>query len=605
MRLLPGLLTVLLLASSVGATDWPQFHADPLHSGTAAASFTAPKELWWRQATGGPIEGSPVVSDGRVFIGSTDGKLYAYDAVTGTPLWNFTAGSAITSTPALSGGVLYLVTDAGNLYALDVATGEKRLSAGDATPQPGPSRASPSIHEGRIYVPTEAGSVIAYSLQTLTKDWEYLITEEKQAQNPVWDNTTHTYTGATCTPLFAAKPIRSSPAVYQNTVFFGSDVHALFAVDEFGLGGADAGKTQRVWEASSGLGCPLHFPVSTMPALSRHPMLEDVIRASPAIDALNDLVIVPSYDNTIRGFQVGDGAQLWNFTVALSGRDSRVVSTPAVVDGKVYFGSFNGKFYALQTIAQDPYVRELWNFTAGDAVWSSPAVANGLVAFGADDETLYVLDANNGQQVWRSRVGGDIRSSPAISGTVVYVGSSDGYLYAFGGDKPPRQDLMVKSIKYPADPLPANETVNVTIELLNAGNADAPVVDVELYINDTLASRQAIPALKAGQNTTLLVPWMVGMGKHTLRAFVDPAGISLEFDYANNVLSVTTPVAQEPPPPPPPPAPPTPPPTTTPPTGANGKPSTSTGKKTPGLELLGVLAALGAAAVVVQRRRRS
>lgn len=556
MRTLPVLPALLLLASlAQAATEWPQFHADALHTGAVTSDFAPPRDRWWSQSTGGPIEGSPVVSDGRVFVGSTDGKLYAFDAISGSPLWVFDAGGPISGTPALSGGILYVVTNDGKLFALDAVTGKKRLVAGEGSPHPGATRTSPSIHEGRLYITTEGGSAIAYSLQTLTKDWEYSPTQEKVSyiKTPATNTTAAVWD---CRDIgFTPKPIRSSPAVFDDKVFFGSDMHFLFAIDEFGLGGAKAGQTRGAW--------PVNGTEGAACLQSRIPEVGDVIRASPASDAQNNLVIVPSYDNTVRAYQVTDGLLKWTYNVAWAGRDSRVISTPAVHQGKVYFGSFNGRFYALETIAASPYVRELWNFTAGDAIWSSPAVSNGLVAFGADDETVYVLDASNGQEKWRFRIGGDVRSSPAIwaggvagtpiAGGLLYAGGSDGILYAFGGPKPPLPDLLIGGIDYPKDPLPLNGDVDVKVSVRNAGNGSSPATELKLFIDGALASTQPLIALAPGENTTLTYVWHVPQGNHTLRAVVDPAGLSREFDRGNNEFKVETPVAQEPPPPPPPP----------------------------------------------------
>lgn len=593
MRTSPVLLALLVAALPAMAADWTQFHADPLHTGSVTSDFAAPTQRWWSQSTGGQITGSPVVSDGRVFIGSHDGKLYAFDAISGGRLWAFDAGSPISGTPALSGGVLYLVNDAGSLFALDAVTGKKRVVAGDGSPNPGPTGTSPSIHEGRLYIGTNDGSVIAYNLATLTQDWVYQTSGELEARIKT-QATNSTPAVWECGPRnFVAKPIRSSPAVYDDRVYFGSDIHHLFAVDEHGLGGADAGKTKGSWPQNGTEGAACRE--------SLIPVLGDVIRSSPAIDTKNKLVIAASYDNTVRAYNIGTGALKWTYNVLIEGRDSRVISSPAVSDGKVYFGSFNGHFYALETIATAPFYKELWTFNANDAIWSSPAVSNGLVAFGADDETIYVLDAVTGLEKWRAKTGGDVRSSPAIwtggvqgtpiTGGVLYVGGSDGILYAFGGQKPPLPDLQVASITYPKDPLPLDRDVEVLVEVRNAGNASSPETNLTLYIDGALASTQLVDALPAGAGATLSYAWHVTQGNHSLVAFVDPAGLSREFDRANNELRSESPVAADPAPPPP---------------SQEEQPQAQPAKKkSPGLEGVLLLGALAAVGLLARRRRRS
>jgi hypothetical protein len=72
----------------------------------------------------------------------------------------------------------------------------------------------------------------------------------------------------------------------------------------------------------------------------------------------------------------------------------------------------------------------LWKFQTGDEVWSSPVEAGGLVFFGSDDNFLYAVDANTGQEKWRFETGDDVRSSAAVVGGIVYFRSFDQYIYA-------------------------------------------------------------------------------------------------------------------------------------------------------------------------------
>jgi outer membrane protein assembly factor BamB len=41
-----------------------------------------------------------------------------------------------------------------------------------------------------------------------------------------------------------------------------------------------------------------------------------------------------------------------------------------------------------------------WRFGAGKTIYSSPLAANGLVYFGADDHTVYAVDAGTGRRRW-------------------------------------------------------------------------------------------------------------------------------------------------------------------------------------------------------------
>ena len=72
-------------------------------------------------------------------------------------------------------------------------------------------------------------------------------------------------------------------------------------------------------------------------------------------------------------------------------------------------------------------LRLKWSYTTGSFVFSSPAVANGMVYFGAEDNNVYALNASTGALLWSYATGGWVGSSPVVSNGMVYVGSDDLY----------------------------------------------------------------------------------------------------------------------------------------------------------------------------------
>ena len=72
----------------------------------------------------------------------------------------------------------------------------------------------------------------------------------------------------------------------------------------------------------------------------------------------------------------------------------------------------------------------IWEFRTDDGVWSSPAVLDGVVYFGSFDGYLYAVDINTGQEQWKFKTDAGVFSSPAVSDGVVYFGNYDGYIYA-------------------------------------------------------------------------------------------------------------------------------------------------------------------------------
>ena len=101
------------------------FRGNPAHSGVyEAAGLAKFGGLKWKFHTGGMVIGSAAVTDGKVYVGSTDGNLYAVDAESGELQWKFEAKSRIASSPAVADGIVYFGAYDGNFYAVDAVNGQ-------------------------------------------------------------------------------------------------------------------------------------------------------------------------------------------------------------------------------------------------------------------------------------------------------------------------------------------------------------------------------------------------------------------------------------------------------------------------------------------------
>ncbi len=168
-----------------------------------------------------------------------------------------------------------------------------------------------------------------------------------------------------------------------------------------------------------------------------------LIVSSPAI--ANGLAYVGSTDGNLYAVDLNSGAMKWKFETK-----ARVVSSPAVAGGLIYFSSYDGWFYAVDALTgklkwrfknagerrfaarhihgalpsaetmPDPF----------DCYLSSPAVWNGAVYFGSGDGNIYALDAATGALKWKFQTGDVVHASPAIAGGTLFIGSWDSYFYA-------------------------------------------------------------------------------------------------------------------------------------------------------------------------------
>jgi outer membrane protein assembly factor BamB len=135
------------------------------------------------------------------------------------------------------------------------------------------------------------------------------------------------------------------------------------------------------------------------------------------------------YENVLDTNRVGDLDLKWSYHTG-----SAVWSSPAVANGVVYIGSLDDNLYALN--AATGVV--LWSYLTGNAVESAPAVANGVVYVGSSDHNVYALKADTGSLLWRFSTGSYVLSPPAVANGMVYIGSEDYGVYALDastGDK--------------------------------------------------------------------------------------------------------------------------------------------------------------------------
>ena len=126
------------------------------------------------------------------------------------------------------------------------------------------------------------------------------------------------------------------------------------------------------------------------------------------------------YLDDIRCVDADTGAKKWDFTTG-----DIIMSSAAVANGKVYFGCLNKKFYCLNA---DTGV-EVWEYPTSGAVQSSPAVTKGYAYVGSGDGNLYCFNATKGSLIWHYKTGGPVYSSPAVAHGLVYVGSFDNNFY--------------------------------------------------------------------------------------------------------------------------------------------------------------------------------
>jgi len=272
---------------------------------------------------------SPTVAAGAVYFGSGDGHIYSVDAVTGALRWSYKTGDVVHSSPAVSGGVLYVGSWDTYFYALNAATGELKwkFKTGEdpkthlMTGIPG----SAAVANGIVYFGCRDANFYALDAGTgelkwkVANDGSWVIASPAVADGVVYYTTSDSHrfqaldanNGKALYWLPTSIYVFSSPAIAGSTAYFGAFDGQLHAVDL---------KTHAYAGAFATPGFSANGPRLLGP--------DGALKADGIWtgDTLDDMIV----DIRTKLFSMGS-----------------ILSSPAVKDGVVYFGSVDGKLYAV------------------------------------------------------------------------------------------------------------------------------------------------------------------------------------------------------------------------------------------------------------------
>ena len=277
---------------------------------------------------------SPVLSsnelDLTLYFGSSDGNLYALDARTGKKKWSFQTRGIIHSSPALYKGLIYFGSWDTYLYAIDEKRGQLKwkFKTGDQPVyhQMEGIQASATCYKNAVYFGCRDGHFYSLNANTGELRWKadmegsWVLTTAAVKDGILYFGTSDSYlfmalnagTGAEKFRFKANGYIYSSPAISGNTVYFGDFSGKLFALN------LTTGK-----------------PLSTFTTPGR---MENGNRLLSK-DYIDFTYLIRSKDTAAYATSVAVMEQLYKL--------GPIVSSPAVHDNAVYFGSADGYIYAI------------------------------------------------------------------------------------------------------------------------------------------------------------------------------------------------------------------------------------------------------------------
>ncbi|UCG68612.1 MAG: PQQ-binding-like beta-propeller repeat protein [Thermoplasmata archaeon] len=377
-----------------------KFRGNLHHIGVYESTVPDNNSLLWSFDTGSPMESSPVIVDDRVYFGSDNDLVYCLDSYTGKEIWNFTTKNSVKSTPAVVDGVVYVGSTDGNLYALDAETGDKLWNYSIPFAQ---IKSSPAVSHDKVFFGASDGNIYALNQSTHELEWSFPTGME----------------------------IQSSPAVDWPYIYIGSINGNVYCI------WANNGTEKWTYESGGS------YEIYSSPAISK--------------GALFIAAGWTGENGAVFCLDAQTGQEIWIFHPPGWGRYSEVYSSPAVHNETVFihawyilqWGMRKGTLYALPE--QDPNgdgnisLDEVkWSFTTWDYDGgSSPAVADGKVLVGCTERKLHCVNETTGEEIWNFTTGAKIHSSPSVANGIVYVTSLDGSIYAIGGGGPAILDIEI------------------------------------------------------------------------------------------------------------------------------------------------------------------
>ncbi len=288
---------------------------------------------FWDKRVPALIAGGPIAGMNKVFLGSENGKVFALDAQTGELLWQRNVKGEIIAPPAVDSGILVVNSASGIMSAFNAENGDELWSVQQEVPALTLRGISaPVIASGGVLIGTGKGDISVFLLEKGQQGWSTQVGEASGS-----------------TELERVIDVDSAPVVFGDKIYSISSRGNLVAID------------------------------------------------------------------------LASGRILWK-------RQYSSFRQLAVYRNDIYLTNTRGHVYAINRINGI----ERWsNLALTNRGVTGPAVVDGYIVVGDFDGYLHWLDQETGDIVARHQVDGSgIHSTPTVVDSVLYIQSRDGDLQA-------------------------------------------------------------------------------------------------------------------------------------------------------------------------------
>jgi len=290
------------------------------------------KEKVWNTTIGWSSESSPVITNDKLIIGSSNG-LFALNKENGNIIWENEIG-AVSTKAFLDDRFVYIGSHDSKFYKIDLTNGNIKWSF-DTNAE---IHSSPNIKENKILFGSNDG---------------YLYCLDKNNGNLLWKYKTDS-------------AIWSKPNIYKNKVFFGSWDSNLYCLDlkdgrfnwkfttGWGIDSSASIKNDNIYFGSQDnnfysidLNGDLKWVFKTLGGISSSP------------NVYGEYVFFGSSDGKIYALNKTDGSLVWSDAPdyhvqgIYNFRTKPIVSSPHLKEGKLYVASTNGNIYSYESFTYE------------------------------------------------------------------------------------------------------------------------------------------------------------------------------------------------------------------------------------------------------------
>ncbi|MFC1760651.1 PQQ-binding-like beta-propeller repeat protein [Planctomycetota bacterium] len=409
-------------------------------------------EQRWQYKTDGHFTGEPAIQGERVYVTLESGRTLCLGVDSNEPIWQRDLSGELRGGVSVGAHCLYVGTTDGCLFALNPNNGKQRWSFRADEQEKRALQFFSGVAEAgqRVYVGAASGYVYCLNRKDGGVIWKYAVSDWVRSRPLLLGDTLYVATldsklyalqdeGGTCRQRWC-----QTLGQHGFTADLVGNTHGLLASGrDLILYSIDPQSGRLQW---------------------RHGILDGAfvkgefvaadwtggLMASPAV--VDGKVYIGGPDGFVNAVDVTTGKELWRFETG-----GAVSIAPRVAEGKVFFGHLGGtsEHYTLD-IAPCYYAvdqetgKPVWQSRDFGHVWVGAAYAKGRLFFGNMDGTFFAVEAATGKKLWSYYTGKNtplenipldgrfyhgfppgVYCCPVVDDTTVYAGSWSGYYFAF------------------------------------------------------------------------------------------------------------------------------------------------------------------------------